>query len=89
MQIDQKAEFKVIYDQAFAFMKEQFCSQYEHNLDYQNIYNKYLILLPEITARSELNFIISQMKGEFKTSHAYIIDQGDVRIAGEVSQKDI
>lgn len=86
MQIDQKAEFKVIYDQAFAFMKEQFCSQYEHNLDYQNIYNKYLILLPEITARSELNFIISQMKGEFKTSHAYIIDQGDVRIAGEVSQ---
>lgn len=75
--INQKEEFVIIYDQAFSFIKEQFCSP--EQINYDQIYHKYKQLLPKITSRRELNFIISQMQGEFRTSHSYVIDHGDIR----------
>lgn len=86
LEVKQDEEFKLIFQQAFLFIKELFNHQDNRQPDWQALYDKYSVLLPHISCRSELNQLIREMQGELGTSHSYVVQPGDVRSVPEIFQ---
>lgn len=78
VRVEQQKEFEVIFDQAYGFMTQLFHNPAQ-NIDYQAVYSQYKPFVSKVSTRCELNFVISQMKGCFKSSHAYVLQAGDVQ----------
>lgn len=76
---DLSDEYRDIFQETWWFAKERFWSQQEiKNLNWTEIYHKYNKRLSQISTRTGLNSLISEMLGELKTSHAYVVNPGDV-----------
>lgn len=79
--IDLEQERYNIFNEVWWFTKERFWSkEVIKNLNWNDIYNKYKSRLHMISTRHGLNQLLAEMLGELKTSHAYIIQPGDVDV---------
>ncbi|MCA9290562.1 MAG: PD40 domain-containing protein [Phycisphaerales bacterium] len=72
IQVDVRAEWQQIFDEAWRLQRDFFFAPNLVGVDWVAMKAKYGALLPRVGNRSELNEIIALMMGELRTSHAYI-----------------
>jgi tricorn protease len=65
-------EWEQIYDEAWRQMRDFFYVENMHGLDWDEMHDKYAVLLPYVKHRNDLNYIIGELIGELSVGHAYI-----------------
>ncbi len=76
--INPQNEWKQMLQEVWWLNKEHFWNKKFIESDWQVILDKYIALLPRIQSREELNILFEDMNGELQTSHAYVLERGDV-----------
>ncbi len=69
--VNNKAEWKQIYDEAWRQMRDFFYDPNMHGVDWKKMHDKYSVLLPFVNNRNDLNFLIGELIGELNIGHAY------------------
>ncbi|MHB8842834.1 MAG: PDZ domain-containing protein, partial [Candidatus Aquicultor sp.] len=69
--IDNKAEWKQIYDEAWRQMRDFFYDPKMHGVDWKKKHDKYAVMLPNVSNRNDLNYLIGELIGELSIGHAY------------------
>lgn len=64
-------EWKQMYDEAWLLQKENFWNENMSNIEWEDIYFRYLPLLGRICTRAEFSDLMWEMQGELGTSHCY------------------
>lgn len=70
--VDQKAEWKEIFDECWRQMRDFFYDPNMHGVDWKAMKEKYALLLPYVNHRADLTYIIGEMIGELNVGHAYV-----------------
>jgi tricorn protease len=70
--IDPKAEFKQIFDEAWRNQRDYLYVQNEHGSDWPKMKELYGALLPYVNHRADLNYLIDQMGAEIAIGHSYV-----------------
>lgn len=71
-------EWTQIYNEAWRMERDFYYEPGMHKLDWDDIKIKYGVLLPSLSCRADLRYIIGEMIGELNTSHTYVFG-GDYR----------
>lgn len=69
--IDNKSEWKQIYDEAWRQMRDFFYDPKMHGVDWKKMHDKYAVLLPYVSNRNDLNYLIGELIGELSIGHSY------------------
>lgn len=78
VEIDPRAEWLQMYNEAWRMQREQFWDESMSGVDWNLVRERYVELVPLARTRAELSDIMWEMFGELGTSHAYEIG-GDHR----------
>jgi len=70
--IDRKKEWKQIYDETWRQMRDFFYAPNMHGVDWTAIRKKYELLLPYVSHRADLTYLLGEMIGELNAGHAYV-----------------
>ena len=70
--VNNRQEWKQIYDEAWRQMRDFFYVPNMHGLDWKAMHNKYAVMLPWVNNRNDLTYLIGEMIGELSIGHAYI-----------------
>jgi tricorn protease len=70
--IDTRAEWAQIFNDTWRWYRDFFYDAAMHGHDWKAVGDLYRACLPDISSRSELNWLMSQMVGELCVGHAYI-----------------
>ncbi len=70
--VNNRQEWKQIYDEAWRQMRDFFYMPNMHGLDWKAMHDKYAIMLPYVNNRNDLTYLIGEMIGELSIGHAYI-----------------
>ncbi len=69
--VEPGAEWRQMFREAWRLQRDQFWSPDMAQVDWLNIYDRYLPLVDRISSRSEFSDFMWEMQGELGTSHAY------------------
>jgi len=69
--VNKKEEWKQIYNEAWRQMRDFFYDPNMHGVDWKKMHDKYSVLLPFVSNRNDLNYIIGELIGELSIGHAY------------------
>jgi tricorn protease len=69
MQLDRRAEWKQIFDEAWRMMRDNFFDPTMRGVDWPAMKRRYEAELPYVLTRSDLNTLIGEMNGELGISH--------------------
>jgi tricorn protease len=72
MWLDPVAEWKQIYHETWRLERDYYYESNMHGLDWPAMREKYGKLLPFISCRQDLSFLIGELIGELNTSHTYV-----------------
>jgi tricorn protease len=75
--IDPRDEWKQIFWEAWRYQRDNFYDPSMLGLDWKSLGQRYSQYLPYVAHRSDLNYVMALMIGEFGTSHAYV-EGGDM-----------
>ncbi len=67
-----KEEWATIFDEVWRRFRDHFYVENMHGYDWDAIGNQYRALLPHVSHRSDLNYILGEMAAELNVSHAYV-----------------
>lgn len=70
--VDLKAEWNQIFDEAWRQMRDFFYDPKLHRVDWEKQKIKYSEMLPYVNNRNDLNYLIGEMIGELNAGHAYV-----------------
>lgn len=70
--VDPRAEWKQIYWEAWRLERDFYYDPNMHGLDWKAIGDRYGSLLPSVSNRDDLTYLLSELLGELNTSHAYV-----------------
>lgn len=70
--VDNKQEWKQIFDEAWRQMRDFFYVSNMHGVDWKAMHDKYAVMLPFVNNRNDLSYLIGEMIGELSVGHAYI-----------------
>jgi len=73
MMVNMEEEWSQIYNEAWRQMRDFFYAPNMHGLDWPAIREKYVVLVPYVENRNDLNYVIGEMIGEISIGHAYIL----------------
>lgn len=76
MKIDPRKEWNQIFIDAWRIYRDYFYVDNLHHVDWQAMKEKYSVLLPYISHRADLDYILSELVSESNTGHSYV-DWGD------------
>lgn len=76
MQIDPREEWKQIFRDGWRIYRDYFYVENIHNVNWDELYEKYFEMLPYLNHRFDLDYIFSEMVAETNAGHAYV-DYGD------------
>jgi len=65
------AEWKQMYREAWRLQRDYFWTEDMSDVDWENVYQRYLPQLERIATRAEFSDLMWEMQGELGTSHAY------------------
>ena len=65
------AEWKQMYREAWRLQRDYFWTEDMSDVDWEDVYKRYLPLLDRIATRAEFSDLMWEMQGELGTSHAY------------------
>lgn len=71
MKIDPKKEWKQIYTDGWRIYRDYFYVSNMHNIDWIGLKAKYNKLLPYVSHRADLDYILSEIIAEANTGHSY------------------
>lgn len=71
--IDLQQEWLQIYNESWRQMRDFFYAPNMHGVDWQAIHDKYVVLIPYVKNRNDLNYLIGEMIGELSVGHAYVL----------------
>lgn len=69
MQLDRRAEWKQIFDEAWRMMRDNFFDPTMRGLDWPAMKRRYEAELPYVSSRNDLNTLIGEMNSELGISH--------------------
>jgi tricorn protease len=72
MKIDPLEEWKQIFNEAWRMERDFFYVENMHGVNWKKIKKRYEELLPYLTNRDDLNYIIGEMIAELNIGHAYV-----------------
>jgi tricorn protease len=67
-----KEEWQQIFDESWRQMRDFLYAENMHGVDWKAMYKKYSVLVPHVTNRNDLNYIIGELIGELNVGHAYV-----------------
>ncbi len=70
--VNNRQEWKQIYDEAWRQMRDFFYMPNMHGVDWKAMHDKYAVMLPWVNNRNDLTYLIGEMIGELSIGHAYI-----------------
>jgi tricorn protease len=70
--VDPKAEFKQIFEEAWRNQRDYLYVPNEHGSDWQKIHQMYEQYLPYVNHRADLNYLIDMMGAEIAIGHSYV-----------------
>lgn len=76
MKIDPRAEWNQIYTDSWRIFRDFFYVNNLHGVDWAGIKERYSPILPSVSHRADLDYILSEIVAETNTGHAYV-DWGD------------
>jgi tricorn protease len=71
-EIDPPQEWKEIYSEVWRQERDYFFEAAMNGVDWQKVYDKYAELLPYVSDRYSLTYIMGEMIGELSNSHTYV-----------------
>ncbi len=74
--INPSEEYAQIYRDVWRQIRDFFYDPNFHGKDWEKLYEKYKKLVPYVSTREDMNYIIGQLIGELCASHEYIIGRG-------------
>jgi tricorn protease len=80
MRVDPRAEWKEMYWQAWRLYRHFFINPKMNGKDWKAIGERYAKLLPLVSTREDLNYLIGQMNSSLANSHTYV-GGGDMHTA--------
>ncbi|MFI3265203.1 MAG: PDZ domain-containing protein [Rikenellaceae bacterium] len=72
IEVNYKEEWAQIFDEAWRAFRDGFYVENMHGVDWPAMKKKYSALLPYVTTRLDLNYIIGEMIGELTCGHCYV-----------------
>ncbi|NIM65415.1 MAG: peptidase S41 [Candidatus Latescibacteria bacterium] len=72
MHFDPLAEWKQIFNEAWRMERDFYYEPNMHGLDWNAMKEKYGRLLPYVSCRQDMRFLIGELIGELNTSHTYV-----------------
>ncbi len=72
MKIDPMKEWRQIYNEAWRMERDYYYEPGMHGVDWNKIKTKYGKLLPYVSSRQDVGYLIGEMIGELNTSHTYV-----------------
>ncbi len=84
MLLDPLAEWTQIYHEAWRMERDFFYDPGMHGLDWEAIGEKYGRLLPFMSCRDDLRYLVGELIGELGTSHTYVFGGDRKREAEEI-----
>lgn len=78
--VDTLSEYQNIFDEAWWYATQRFWDpKILKKLDWDKVYDKYNARISEIRSKDELNMLLQELCGELQTSHAFLINRGDIK----------
>jgi tricorn protease len=78
MWLDPIAEWEQMYYEAWRMERDFYYEPNMHGVDWEGMKKKYEKLLPYVSCRSDIRYLIGELLGELNTSHTYVFG-GDYR----------
>lgn len=78
MLVDYRKEWEQIFNESWRQMRDFFYVPNMHGVDWKAMHDKYAVLLPYVSHRNDLTYIIGEMIAELSIGHAYV-NSGDQR----------
>ena len=72
MLVDPRQEWQEIFDEAWRIEREFFYDAEMHGVNWEKMKKRYGRLLPHVSHRSDLNYLIGEMIAELNCGHAYV-----------------
>ncbi len=85
MWFDPLAEWTQIFNEAWRLERDFFYDPNMHGIDWNAMKEKYGRLLPDVSCRQDIRYLIGELIGELNTSHTYIFGGDRKREAEEVN----
>jgi tricorn protease len=82
--VNPKEEWEQIFNEAWRIERDFFYDAKMHGIDWDAIKKRYGALVPFVTTRSDLNYVLFEMISELNASHAYV-GGGDTERSRRVS----
>lgn len=76
MKIDPRKEWNQIYTDAWRIFRDYFYVGNLHGVDWKAMKERYSVLLPYVSHRADLDYILNELVAESNTGHTYV-DWGD------------
>jgi tricorn protease len=70
--VNNRQEWKQIFDEAWRQMRDFFYVPNMHGVDWKAMHDKYAVMLPYVNNRNDLTYLIGEMIAELSIGHAYI-----------------
>ncbi|MDR0926525.1 MAG: PDZ domain-containing protein [Ignavibacteria bacterium] len=81
MNLNRKEEWQQVFNESWRQFKQFFYDANMHGVDWQGMHDKYGELLPYVTHRNDLTYIIGEMIGELNAGHCYVTSGEMPRVA--------
>ncbi len=72
MHLDRAAEWKQMFDEAWRYERDYFYDPGMHGRDWDEVYERYVPLLPYVRHREDLTYLLDQMNGELSVGHSFV-----------------
>ena len=72
MKIDPRSEWNQIFNDAWRIFRDYFYVSNLHGVDWKGVKERYSKLLPSVSHRTDLDYIINEMVAESNTGHSYV-----------------
>ncbi len=69
---DLSKEWMQIYTESWRQMRDFFYDPLMHRVDWDAMHDKYSVLVPYVSDRNDLNYLIGELIGELNVGHAYV-----------------
>ncbi len=70
--LDRGAEWAQIFNECWRQMRDFFYAPNMHGVDWRGLRDRYAALLPHVSHRADLTYIIGEMIGELSAGHTYV-----------------
>ncbi|HCC71316.1 MAG TPA: protease [Bacteroidales bacterium] len=70
--VNLQEEWQQMFDEIWRHMRDFFYDPGMHGVDWQAMYEKYNVLVPYVSHRSDLSYLMGEMIAELNVGHAYV-----------------